>query len=292
MNKRKDLRHTPEVFCGIIVHVMSNYTETDGLKIAYDITGLQEADAPVAVILQGWGTSYRLYDSVAGLIGDRFKVIRFDLPGFGDSEEPSESWDVSAYTDFTVRFLKELGVTEAMFIGHSYGGRIIIRLASSDDLPIGITRIILIDSAGVLPVRTPAQLRRQKRYKLLKRLFDNKLIYFLFDEIIDDWKNRQGSEDYRRATPVMRGALVKAVNEDLTPLLAKIKQDTLLVWGENDTATPIRDAHIMEENIPDSGLAVIPGTGHFSYAENPSLFAQIINAYLDDTADPDERSGL
>ena len=281
----------PEVFCGKIRHVMSNYTEYEGLKIAYDITGLQEEDAPAAVILQGWGTSYRLYDSVANLIGDRFKVIRFDLPGFGDSEEPSESWDVSGYADFTVRFLKELGITEAMFIGHSYGGRIIIRMASSDDLQIAVTRIILIDSAGVLPVRTPAQLRKQKRYKLLKKLFDNKLIYFLFDEIIDDWKNRQGSEDYKRATPIMRTTLVKAVNEDLTPLLSKIKQDTLLVWGENDTATPIRDAHIMEDNIPNCGLAVIPGTGHFSYAENPALFAQIINAFLDSPEDPDERSG-
>ena len=281
----------PEVFCGKIRHVMSTYKETDGLKIAYDITGLSEENAPVAVILQGWGTSYRLYDSVAGLIGDRFKVVRFDLPGFGDSEEPSEPWDVSGYANFTVRFLESLGITEAMFIGHSYGGRIIIRMASDDSLKIGITRIILIDSAGILPARTPAQIRKQKRYKLLKKLFDNKLIYFLFDEIIDDWKNRQGSEDYRRATPVMRTTLVKAVNEDLTPLLPKIRQDTLLVWGENDTATPIRDAHIMEENIPNSGLAVIPGTGHFSYAENPALFAQIINAYLDSSSDSDERSG-
>ena len=267
------------------------FTKADGLKIAYEITGLSEEDAPVAVILQGWGTSYRLYDSVAGLIGDRFKVVRFDLPGFGDSEEPSEPWDVSGYADFTVRFLESFGITEAMFIGHSYGGRIIIRMASDDSLKIGITRIILIDSAGILPARTPAQIRKQKRYKLLKKLFDNKLIYFLFDEIIDDWKNRQGSEDYRRATPVMRTTLVKAVNEDLTPLLSKISQDTLLVWGENDTATPIRDAHIMEENIPNSGLAVIPGTGHFSFAENPALFAQIINAYLDSSSDSDERSG-
>ena len=270
---------------------MSKYTEIDGLKIAYEITGREDTDAPAAVILQGWGTSYQLYGSIAELLGDRYRVVCFDLPGFGASEEPAESWDVSRYVDFTVRFLESLGITEAMFIGHSYGGRIIIRMASRINLPITITRIILIDAAGVMPVRTPAQIRRQRRYKLLKKIFDNKLIYFLFDEIIDDWKNRQGSEDYRRATPVMRGTLVKSVNDDLTDLLPDIRQDTLLVWGDKDTATPIRDAHIMEEKIPNSGLAVIPGAGHFSYAENPALFAQIINAYLDTDTESDIRSG-
>lgn len=262
---------------------MAEYIEIDQLNISYTISGLDDADAPYAVILQGWGTNFHLYDSIAGLIGDRFRVLQFDLPGFGASEEPSESWDVERYAEFTIRLLGALHIDEAMLIGHSYGGRVIIRLASRKDLPFRISRIILIDSAGVLPVRTPAQLRRQRRFKLLKKLFDNRLIYFLFDEIIDDWKSRQGSEDYRRATPVMRGTLVKAVNEDLTGLLSDISQDTLLVWGECDTATPIRDARIMEERIPNSGLAVIPGTGHFSYAENPSLFAHIINSYLDET---------
>ena len=259
---------------------MNDYITIDGLTISYMFSGREDSDAPYAVIMQGWGTNCRLYDPVAALIGDRFRVLQFDLPGFGASDEPAESWDVERYARFTVSLLTELGIHRAMMIGHSYGGRVIIRMASDEALPLEISRIILIDSAGVLPLRTPAQIRRQKRYKMLKKLLDNRLIYFLFDEIIDDWKSRQGSEDYRRATPVMRGTLVKAVNEDLTDLLPRITQDTLLVWGECDTATPIRDAHIMEEKIQNSGLAVIPGVGHFSFAENPAAFARIINTYL------------
>lgn len=275
----------PEVFCGMIRR-MSDYTEIDGLRISYRFSGPESPNAPCAVIMQGWGTNCRLYDGIAALLEDRFRVLQFDLPGFGLSDEPDESWDVSRYAEFTKELLNSLGISKAMMIGHSYGGRVIIRLASTEDLPFEITRIILIDSAGVLPVRTPAQLRRQRRYKMLKHLFDNRLVYFLFDEIIDDWKSRQGSEDYRQASPVMRGTLVKAVNEDLTGLLPSVKQDTLLVWGECDTATPLRDAHIMEEKIPNSGLAVIPGAGHFSFAENPALFSQIINSYLN--SDPDD----
>ena len=79
---------------------------------------------------------------------------------------------------------------------------------------------------------------------------------------------------------MMRQCLVKAVNEDLTELLPKIQQDTLLIWGDLDTATPIADAKLMEEKIPGAGLAVIPGTGHFSFLENPALFRSIMQAYF------------
>ena len=119
-----------------------------------------------------------------------------------------------------------------------------------------------------------------RRYKLLKRIVSLKLVYAICPELIDEWKNSQGSADYRNASPMMRRCLVKAVNEDLTELLSKIKQDTLLIWGDLDTATPIADAKIMEEKIPGAGLAVIPGTGHFSFLENPALFRGIMQAYF------------
>lgn len=267
------------------------YIEVDGLRIKVKITGPGDEHTRTVVILQGWGTTCDLYDSIAGLLCDRYRVVQFDLPGFGDSEEPADSWSVGEYTAFFVRFLAKLDIRECILIGHSYGGRIVIKLASdmgagkntffeNGNHRIDITKIVLLDSAGIMPQRSFSVRAKQLSYKILKRIFANKLIYWLFPEIIDDWRSRQGSEDYRRATPVMRGALVKAVNEDLTDCLKYIKQDTLLIWGEDDTATPIRDAHIMEENIPAAGLCVIPGAGHFAYAEKPQHFAGILNAYL------------
>jgi pimeloyl-ACP methyl ester carboxylesterase len=107
------------------------------------------------------------------------------------------------------------------------------------------------------------------------------VVYALFPELIDDWRSRQGSADYRNATPIMRQCLVKAVNEDLTELLPRIKQDTLLIWGAKDTATPIGDGKLMEEKIPNSGLAVINGTGHFSFLEQPAVFRNIMRSYFE-----------
>ena len=131
-----------------------------------------------------------------------------------------------------------------------------------------------------MPKRSLWKKLKTRKYKILNRIFRNKVIYYLFPELIDDWRSRQGSADYRNASPIMRQCLVKAVNEDLTELLPKIKQDTLLVWGDKDTATPISDAQIMKEKIPSSGLVVLEGTGHFSFIENPNKFRAVIQAYF------------
>ena len=74
--------------------------------------------------------------------------------------------------------------------------------------------------------------------------------------------------------------MVIAVNEDLQDCMPKIKQDTLLIWGEKDTATPLEEGKRMDELIPSSSLAVIPGVGHYSFLEAPAAFRAILRAYL------------
>lgn len=253
--------------------------EIDGLKINY-VDSSPESEQPVVVILQGWGTSLEVYAPVAACIESKYRVIRLDFPGFGASDEPKEPWNVDAYTDFFEKFMVALKIQKATLIGHSYGGRVIIKLAARDSIPFEITNIVLIDSAGVMPKRSAAQKRKIARYKTLKKLVDNPVVHGMFPDLVDDWKKRQGSEDYRNATPIMRQCLVMAVNEDLTELFCKVDKEVLLIWGDLDTATPISDAKLMEELMPNAGLAVIPGTGHFSFAENPRLFSSIMKSYF------------
>lgn len=250
----------------------------DGYNISYKITGEGEE---TVVMLQGWGTHLGMYDSVANAINDKVRFVQFDLPGFGASDEPREAWNVDAYADFFLKFMEALGIKKATLIGHSYGGRVIIKLAARENLPFEITRIVLIDSAGILPKKTFKQKVKIRKYKMLKGIMNMKVVYALFPELIDDWRNRQGSADYRAASPMMRKCLVMAVNEDLTGLLPKIQQDTLLIWGDKDTATPISDAKIMEEKLPHNGLVVLTGAGHFSYLEQPQVFRNVMRAYFE-----------
>lgn len=251
--------------------------EVDGYNIFYKVTGEGEQ---TAVILQGWGTNCEIYDSVANTINDTYRVIQFDLPGFGASDEPREPWSVDDYADFFCKFMETLGIGRAVLIGHSYGGRMIIKLAARKDCGFEIARIVLIDSAGIMPKRSFKKRMKIKKYKVLKKLFNIKLVYALFPELIDAWRSQQGSEDYKNATPMMRQCMVMAVNEDLEHLLPKMKQDTLLIWGDRDTATPIADGRAMEEKIPNAGLAVIQGAGHFSFLDNPGVFRNIMRVYF------------
>lgn len=269
--------------------------EIDGYKIHYKFSGKEDAEH-TAVILQGWGTKLELYDGMAAVLAEEYRVLQFDLPGFGGSTEPREAWAVEDYMSFFVKLAQTMGLQRVSLIGHSYGGRIIIRLAErmhKKDLPFTIEKIALVDSAGIVPEKTPEQLKKIRRYKRWKKLADTKLARALFPDLIETWKSRQGSEDYRNASPMMRQCLVKAVNQDLREYLPMIPVDTLLVWGDQDTATPLSDAQLMEKMIPQAGLAVIKGAGHFCFIERPAVFNAILQAYFsmkDTQASESERS--
>ena len=83
---------------------------------------------------------------------------------------------------------------------------------------------------------------------------------------------------------MMRRILSRVVNEDLTDRLPLVKASTLLVWGENDTATPLKDAQVMERMIPDAGLVSFPGCGHYSFLDNPVQFAAVLRSFLGEIA--------
>ncbi len=250
--------------------------QVDGLNIRYKEYGSGDK---TAVILEGWGTSIEIYDSIAKAICDNYKVVVFDLPGFGESDEPLSPWGVSEYSAFCLKFFEKIGIKQATLIGHSYGGRIIIYL-SSNKVDFNIEKIVLIDSAGIMPKRSAKQKFKIKLYKIKKKLFHLPFIYFFFSYMIDIWMHNQGSEDYKNASDMMKKCLVKSVNHDLTDKLQYIEPETLLIWGDKDDATPLNDAKIMESKIKKASLAVIEGTGHFSFLEKPLVFKKIIRAFL------------
>ena len=251
----------------------------DGYNINYRITGPADAEV-TAVMLQGWGTSCDLYDFIADSVNDRVRFVQLDLPGFGLSDEPREPWDPAAYADFFCGFMKSLGIDKTVLIGHSYGGRVIIKLAARGDLPFIIDRIVLIDSAGIMPERSAAQKRKVRRYKMMRDFLTSRPVHAMFPEVIDYWMSKQGSEDYRAASPMMKKCLVMAVNEDQRDALPEISQETLIIWGDLDDATPVSDARLMDELIPDSALIVLEGAGHYSFLEKPQQFRGIIRAFL------------
>lgn len=246
----------------------------DGIQLHYEDSGAGKA----ILFLHGWGANGNAFDCVTRLL-EGYRIIKLDFPGFGQSAAPAEPWDVDRYTLLTSHFIQHLGLERVSLVAHSFGGRVVIKLNRLEK-PFAIDKIVLIDSAGVLPPKTLKKTLRSLVYKTGKAVLCLPPVKALFPDALEHYKRRMGSADYNSLSGVMRDTLVRVVNEDLTPYLAEIRRPTLLIWGDQDTATPMRDARIMEQQIPDAGLYVIEGAGHFSYLTDPYLVARAIQTFI------------
>ena len=258
-------------------------TIINGLNINY----IDEGSGPLLMMLHGWGSNIELFKGVIDYAKAKYHVVAMDMPGFGKSDEPKEPMDVDDYVNFVLAFIKELypSEKEIIFLGHSMGGRIIIKLTSGMHdgritADFKVPKIVLTDAAGVKPVKSAAQNKRTKRYKFYKNIITKTGIAKAFPGTLDALQKKVGSADYAAASPIMRQSLVKVVNEDLVPYMPSVTMPALLIWGDQDTATPLSDGKKMEELMPEAGLAVINGVGHYSFLENPVLYNKILGSFL------------
>ena len=239
----------------------------DGLSVAY----IEQGEGPDLLLLHGWGARAETYRLLIDHLAQKYRVIAPDLPGFGDSEEPKTAFSVDDFADFVLHFCAAVGVTDPVVMGHSNGGRILIKLLSRTPAPLDVKKAVLLDSAGIKPKHGVDWYVKVYSYKAAKKLLPG---------LAKTMQGKVGSTDYKAASPVMRQAMVKAVNEDLTACLPQITASTLLIWGEQDDATPLADGKLMEQKIPDAGLVVLSGAGHFAFAERWAQCRAVLDAFL------------
>ena len=246
-----------------------------GISINYECIG---SGAPV-LLLHGWGADIAAMMPIANEVARLGKMaVCVDFPGFGKSDLPPAAWGVREYADTTKALIDKLGIRGCDLVCHSFGGRVTIMLAAEDETLF--KRLVLVDAAGIRPKRTIKYYIKTYSYKLAKRLVRIKLVNKAVR--LDAQIKSAGSDEYKSLSGVMRETFVKVVNLDLTDKLDKIKNETLLIWGENDTATPLYMGRLMEKKIERAGLAVIENAGHFSYADDYPRFCSILDIMLMD----------
>ncbi len=251
------------------------FTEIKGLKTEYEIWGTGEI--PV-LLLHGWGASFDTYKGIANALGDRCRLYAVNFPGCANSEIMSEPWDVDNYCDFVLEFMKVMGLENPIIMGHSHGGRVTMKLVA--DSKVNPPKIVLLDAAGLIPKKSFKQKMRAKSFKIIKKVLTVSLWQKQTEGLLNKARAYYGSADYNAAPEVLRKTLVKLVNTDIRDILPNIKCPSLLIWGENDTATPLEDAKTIEKLIPDAGLCVIKGTGHFSFCEKPYEAHAILRSFI------------
>jgi pimeloyl-ACP methyl ester carboxylesterase len=246
----------------------------DGIRLRYEEVG---KGFPI-IFLHGWGGSLQSFDALKKYFIPNYKVYILDLPGFGESATPFEAWDVERYKSFVLDFAEIHNLDQFIILGHSFGGRIIIKLVV--DKPEKIKAAILCASAGIKPRKK----LRQKLFFAIAKLgkkvfrlpvlnkgqnFARKILYKLVK-----------TKDYLNVSGVMKDTFKKVIAEDLEPLLKKIKVPTLIAWGKNDRTTPLEDAYLMHKLVSDSKLVIIDEAKHGVHFQQPEKLAQAIQEFL------------
>jgi pimeloyl-ACP methyl ester carboxylesterase len=239
---------------------------------------LLRGEGDPVLFLHGWGTSSSLFEPLLQPLQRDHTLIVPDLPGFGETAPPAAAWGVNDYAAWTLALLDRLDIERCDIVAHSNGARIAIVIAANS--PQRVHRMVLTGAAGLRHRRGPLAWLGVRWYKMLRRMSSARVAPAALRRYAESRAQRRGSEDYRAATGVMRGTLVRLVNTDLRSLLPRIAAPTLLVWGDSDDATPLADARVMEKLIPDCGLVVFERSGHYAYLQQAQRFVRIVDVFL------------
>lgn len=237
------------------------------VKLNYAIKGDKGRSV---ILLHGWGQNMEMMDYIATFLAKHFVVYNMDLPGFGQSEEPKYAWSLDDYVEFLHEFVTRLKIENPILIGHSFGCRIALYYAYK----YPVFKMVLTGAAGIKPKRGIRYYVSVYSYKL------GKIILKPFKGLSEKFRKNAGSSDYQKASEVMKGILIQAVNFDITPFLKDIKAETLLVYGDKDEATPLYMGKIMEEKMPDAALVVFENDDHFAYFHQGDRFNLVLEAFL------------
>ena len=228
------------------------------------------------IMLHGWGQNLQSLQPMGELLENRSNVHIIDLPGFGKSAPPPEDWDTAQYADRVYQYLEAEGIEAADMLGHSFGGRVSIRLAYK--YPQKVRSITLINSGGLQRQRTLKQSLRSQWVRNMRNAFKISPLYR--DELLTWHSQNYGSRDYLNAG-ALKGTLVKTVSEDLTEIAKQIPIPVLLLWGEADTETPIEMGHRYHRLFSNSELITIPNRDHFMFqAEGSHLCSYYVDKFL------------
>lgn len=218
----------------------------------------------VVLMMHGWGLNLDSMRILGELLGKWNQVIIVDLPGFGKSPKPDADWDTIQYAERMAKYIDEQNISPAHLIGHSFGGRVAIRMASR--FPDRVKSVVLINAHGL-----QRQLTGKRKWKSMRTKFLSKTCKFIDGifgtKIYLNWFTPKfGSSDYLNAGP-MKNIMVKAVTEDVTPDAQKVQAPTFMLYGEKDDETPVEFGQRYKALIKNSQLVVLPGKDHFPFMD-------------------------
>jgi pimeloyl-ACP methyl ester carboxylesterase len=253
------------------------------------------AAARPLVLLHGWMMAHGYFASlVDALVGER-ELVLIDLPGFGESDCPAPScfaYDFEAFACAVDEVLDRLALGPIDLLGHSLGGGVALRLARRPEImrlilmaPL-VYRIPLPLEAHALALPVLGRLlwqgavRRRDFFRQMRRDVEDKelvgaeYVRWAYERFVRPGGRAASYEAFRVASEL-------PLDSDAP---ARVRQPTLLVWGDADRLIPLSHGQRLRAAIPDARLEVVPATGHTPFIERPRLVAENLRRFSAEAA--------
>lgn len=230
------------------------------------------------IILHGWGLSGARYQELKKLLEQKnYSVFTPDMPGFGKEPLVKDPMDIADYVQFVVQFMKKEKIKKASFIGHSFGGRVLAKLAVTH--PELIEKIVF---TGSPLIRQKLSLKKRIVQAIVRKgqvcihfapaFLQNGIRYVIYRFIVREF-------DYYKAQK-LRETFKNIINENASNYIPIIQAPTLVLWGEDDRLAFLVHGRKIAEVIPSAKLVVIKNAGHGIPYTHTKEFAHHVLSFL------------
>jgi pimeloyl-ACP methyl ester carboxylesterase len=255
---------------------VGDYRTVDGVRLRLRDTG--RTDAPAVILLHGFGASLDTWEPWAKALSARYRVIRFDLPGFGlTGADPTGDYSDEREMKILAGLMDQLRVDRAALIGNSLGGRIAWKFAAAH--PARVTRLILVSPDGFAspgfdydkPPKIPLMMQALPYVAPRSVLRSNLAAAYARPDALNEttltrYRDMMLAPGVRRA---MLERMGQTILHDPAPTLARIQAPTLLLWGKQDGMIPISNAADYLRHLRHGALVRLPNLGHLPFEEDP-----------------------
>lgn len=244
----------------------------DDLLVHYELTG----SGRLVLLLHGWGDNMQGLADLRTELTKNCQVLAVDLPGFGTSQAPAADWGLDNYAGFLQAVLSKLELTELYaVIGHSNGGALAIRAISMQLLEP--QKLILLAASGI---RT-GQPGKRALFKVIAKV--GRVATFWLPEgkrraLRKKLYGVAGSD--MLVAEHLQETFKRTVRQDVQSDAENISIPTLLIFGANDRAVPIKDGETYHRLIKQSRLEIIKDAEHFVHQDQPELVTTLIDEFI------------
>jgi pimeloyl-ACP methyl ester carboxylesterase len=249
-------------------------TVVNGIMTHYEKHG----EGPGILFLHGWGDNSLTWQKLSDSLTTTFTTVTVDLPGFGNTSFPTdEVWGLNEYAQFVADFNKKINNEPFAIIGHSNGGAIAV-VGIANGL-LKAKKLVLLASAGIRNKQKNKKRLLSVSAKIAK-ISLKPLPNSTQEKIKQKAYKKIGSDKY--VAPHLEQTFAKILSQDIELDCAKINQPTLLIYGEQDSATPVEFGKIIASKIANAQLIIEPNAGHFVHHDSINTVSKVIRVFLND----------